>query len=429
MAHKKTLTLGVLILFAVLAVAIAVPIATNTDVDNNVAPQVNQLFGRTVLDEVPLIDGHNDLPWNLYNFERNRINQFELNSNLKEHPVWGPSTSSHTDIPRLKAGKVGAQFWVAYVSCGNQYKDAVERTLEQIDVIKRLVRKYSQHMKYVTSTQGIMEAFAEGKIGSLIAVEGGHSIDSRLAVLRMYYELGVRYMTLTHSCDTPWADASPIDNQPAATLRNVTGWGRNVVWEMNRLGMLVDLSHVSHGVMVDVLEHTKAPVIFSHSSSHAVFQHHRNVQDDVLKKVIDNQGIVMVNFYTGFIGGRSIDNVINHLNYIKSVTGPDHIGLGGDFDGVDSVPVGLDDVSKYPDLFDLLADGAYANGTTYEPWTREDLRKLAGENLLRVFKEVERVRDEMLDVAPYEDLIPYQDFVDVGAGDQPCMSDIDIHKE
>ncbi|XP_058117129.1 dipeptidase 1-like [Anopheles ziemanni] len=428
MAHKKTVTLGILLVSAVMAVAIAVPIASNTGSDSDSPAQINQLFGRTVLDEVPLIDGHNDLPWNLYNFERNRINGFELNSDLKTHPVWGPSTSSHTDIPRLKQGKVGAQFWVAYVSCGNQYKDAVERTLEQIDVIKRVVRKYPEHLQYVTSTEGIMEAFRAGKIGSLIAVEGGHSMDSRLAVLRMYYELGVRYMTLTHSCNTPWADASPIDNQNDAQLRNVTVWGRNVVWEMNRLGMLIDLSHVSYGVMVDVLEHTKAPVIFSHSSSHTVFQHHRNVQDDVLAKLVENKGIIMVNFYTGFIGGRSINNVITHLNHIKSITGPDHIGLGGDFDGVDDVPVGLDDVSKYPDLFDLLADGTYTNGTTFTPWTREDLRKLAGENLLRVFGEVERVRDSMVDVEPYEDLIPYQDFVDAGVADQPCMSDIDIHK-
>uniref|UniRef100_A0A182JZK5 Dipeptidase n=1 Tax=Anopheles christyi TaxID=43041 RepID=A0A182JZK5_9DIPT len=430
MAYKKTLTMGVLILLAVLAVAIAVPIATNSDNgDNSVVPQVNQFFGRTVLDEVPLIDGHNDLPWNLYNYERNQINKFELNTDLKTHPVWGPATNSHTDIPRLKAGKVGAQFWVAYVGCDNQYKDAVERTMEQIDVIKRMVHKYRQHMRYVTSTEGIMAAFREGKIGSLIAVEGGHSMDSRLAVLRMYYELGVRYMTLTHSCNTPWADASPIDDRPEATLRNVTDWGRNVLWEMNRLGMLIDVSHVSHGVMVEVLEHTKAPVIFSHSSSYSVFQHHRNVRDDVLKQLVENQGIIMVNFYTGFIGGRSIDNVIEHLNYIKTITGADHIGLGGDFDGVPDVPEYLDDVSKYPDLFDMLAEGVFKNGTTYAPWTREELRKLAGENLLRVFREVERVRDSMVDVEPYEDLIPYQDFIDAGVAEQPCMSDMDIHKQ
>lgn len=205
---------------------------------------------------------------------------------------------------------MGAQFWVAYVSCTTQYKDSVERTLEQIDVIKRMVAKYPQYMKYVTSADGIMEAFEEKKIGSLIAVEGGHSMDSRLAMLRIFYELGVRYMTLTHSCNTPWADASPVDANSTAVLKNVTEWGKNVIWEMNRLGMLIDISHVSHGVMVDVLRESRAPVIFSHSSSHQVFPHHRNVQDDVLKSLIENNGIIMVNFYTEFIGGSTIDYVI-----------------------------------------------------------------------------------------------------------------------
>ncbi|XP_052563985.1 dipeptidase 1-like [Culex pipiens pallens] len=434
LSNRKVLFGGAIVLVAIVAVAIAVPLSINSsgsdddDQDSNKANEVSPFFGRTILDEVPLIDGHNDLPWNLYSNERNRINNFNLDSDLKKDPKWGPSTSSHTDIPRLLEGKVGAQFWVAYVGCNTQYKDAVERTLEQIDVIKRMVAKYPKYMKYVTSAEGIMEAFGEKRIGSLIAVEGGHSMDNRLAMLRIFYELGVRYMTLTHSCNTPWADASPVDANETAVLRNVTEWGKNVIWEMNRLGMLVDISHVSHGVMGDVLEHTKAPVIFSHSSSHKVYAHHRNVQDDVLKMLIENRGIIMVNFYTGFIGGKTIDDVVRHLNYIKSVTGPDHIGIGGDFDGVDSTPEGLDDVSKYPDLFDMLANGAYNDGTTFEPWTREDLQKLAGLNLLRVFREVEQVRDSMKDVPPYEDLIPYQEFVDAGVEDQPCMSDMDIHK-
>lgn len=429
LSNRKILAATVIGLVAIVAVAIAVPLAVNSgDDDDGKAAKQNAFFGRTVLDEVPLIDGHNDLPYNLYSFERNRINDFNLDRDLKADPKWGNSKSSHTDIPRLLEGKVGAQFWVAYVSCTTQYKDAVERTLEQIDVIKRMVAQYPKYMKYVTSADGIMQAFKEKKIGSLIAVEGGHSMDSRLAMLRMFYDLGVRYMTLTHTCNTPWADASPVDGNSTAVLKNVTEWGKNVIWEMNRLGMLIDVSHVSHGVMVDVLTETKAPVIFSHSSSHQVYPHHRNVQDDVLKMLIDNNGIIMVNFYTSFIGGKTIDYVIHHLNYIKSVTGPDHIGLGGDYDGVDSTPEGLEDVSKYPDLFDMLANGAYTNGTTFEPWSRDDLQKLAGLNLLRVFREVEKVRDTMAKVSPYEDLIPYQEFIDAGVEDQPCMSDMEIHK-
>ncbi|XP_055589530.1 dipeptidase 1-like [Uranotaenia lowii] len=428
-SNKKLLFGGGIVLVTVIAIAIAVPLAINGGEKAEPEP-TNQFFGRTVLDEVPLIDGHNDLPHNLYSYERNKINNFNLDQDLRQVPVWSESPYSHTDIPRLLEGKVGAQFWVAYVACKTQYKDAIPRTLEQIDVIKRMVAKYPQYMKYVTSADGIEEAFREKKIGSLIAVEGGHSMDSRLALLRIYYELGVRYMTLTHSCNTPWADASPVDNSPEGPMNDLTVWGREVVWEMNRLGMLVDLSHVSHGVMKEALEHSKAPIIFSHSSSYQVYPHHRNARDDVLKTLISNGGLIMVTFYPGFIGGaRNIDEAIQHLNHIKSITGPDHIGIGGDYDGIEAVLEGLEDVSKYPDLFDMLANGAFRNGTTFEPWTREDLRKLAGENLLRVFRAVEKVRDEMVGVPPYEDLLPYQEYVKAGVEDQPCMSDLDIHKD
>ncbi|XP_058829196.1 dipeptidase 1-like [Topomyia yanbarensis] len=426
LTNPKYIAVGVIILVAILAVAIAVPLAVNSISSENDATE--ETSGRSVLDEVPLIDGHNDLPHNLYRLEHNRINSFNLNRNLKEDSKWGVSPNSHTDIPRLQKGKVGAQFWVAYVECNTQYRDAVERTLEQIDVIKRMIARHPEFFEYVTSADGIMQAFEFKKLASLIAVEGGHSMDSRLSMLRIYYELGVRYMTLTHTCNTPWADASPVDANSTAVLKNVTEWGKNVIWEMNRLGMLVDISHVSHGVMIDVLEHTKAPVIFSHSVSYHVNPHHRNVQDDVLERLIANNGIIMVNFYPGFIGGETIDDVVHHLNYIKSVTGPDHIGIGGDFDGVEKTPEGLEDVSKYPDLFDMLAEGAYRNGTTFEAWSREDLRKLAGLNLLRVFRAVEKVRDAMWIYPPFEDLIPYQEFVDAGVENQPCMSDIDIHK-
>ncbi|XP_058460285.1 dipeptidase 1 isoform X2 [Malaya genurostris] len=422
-SNPKYVAGGVIVLVAILAVSIAVPLAVNSD-----SGKKEEASGRSVLDEVPLIDGHNDLPLNLYLIERNRINSFNLNRNLKDDPKWGTSSTSRTDIPRLLEGKVGAQFWVAYVSCETQYRDAVERTLEQIDVIKRLITRHPEYFAYITSADGIMEAFKQKKLASLIAVEGGHSMDSRLSMLRIYYELGVRYMTLTHTCNTPWADASPIDVNETAVLRNVSEWGKNVIWEMNRLGMLVDISHVSHGVMLEVLQYTKAPVIFSHSSSHHVFPHHRNVQDDVLKKLIENDGIIMVNFYPAFIGGNTIDDVVHHLNYIKSVTGPDHIGLGSDFDGIEMTPEGLDDVSKYPDLFDILGSGVFRNGTTFDAWSRDNLQKLAGLNLLRVFRQVEKIRDSMWTYPPYEDLIPYQEFVDAGVEEQPCMSDINIHK-
>ncbi|XP_055628858.1 dipeptidase 1-like [Toxorhynchites rutilus septentrionalis] len=386
--------------------------------------------GRDVLDEVPLIDGHNDLPFNIYKLERNLLTNFDLDSNLKLHPVWGHTNTSHTDLPRMRQGKLGAQFWVAYIRCAEtQYRDAVARTMEQIDVAKRIIARYPNDLKYVTTSDGIMDAFHEKKIASLLVVEGGHSIDSRLAVLRMFYELGVRYMTLTHSCNLPWADASPIDEMKDATMNNLSTWGRNVLWEMNRLGMMVDISHVSYGVMKDAIEYSKAPVIFSHSSSYAVYQHHRNVHDDVLAKMVENGGIVMVNFYPAFVGGKSIDDVVKHLNHIKSITGPNHIGIGGDYDGVADTPEGMEDVSKYPELFDALAAGKLRSGEPFTPWTRSELRQLAGLNLLRVFKVIEQVRDQMIDVPPYEDIIPYAEFERAGVADQPCMSDMNVHKE
>jgi membrane dipeptidase len=354
----------------------------------------NETFiGRMVLDEVPLIDGHNDLPYNLYRIEGNKLNDFDFDSDLRQNPKWQVS-SSHTDLPRLRQGKVGGQFWVAYVGCETNYKDAVERTMEQIDVVKRLVAKYPKSMQLVTTADGIMQAFNASKIASLICVEGGHSIDSRLSVLRLFYELGVRYMTLTHNCNTPWADNHQQYSQSnVPKIGGLNKFGKDIILEMNRLGMMVDLSHVSKDVMLDALNVTLAPVIFSHSSSRAVYNVTRNADDEVLLKLKNNGGIIMLNFYPGFIAPRAtIYDVIAHINHIKSVIGPDHIGLGGDYDGVSSQPVGLEDVSKYPDLFDLLAE----DGHGYEPWNREDLQKLAGLNLIRVYKEVEIVRDFLL---------------------------------
>jgi len=351
-----------------------------------------EFIGRMVLDEVPLIDGHNDLPYNLYRIEGNMLENFDFDSDLRQNPKWQVS-SSHTDLPRLREGKVGGQFWVAYVGCETNHKDAVERTLEQIDVIKRLVAKYNESMQLVTDADDIMEAFNASRIASLICVEGGHSIDSRLSILRLYHELGVRYLTLTHNCNTPWADNHQQYSQSnVPRIGGLSEFGREIVLEMNRLGMMVDLSHVSKDVMLDALNTTLAPVIFSHSSAKGVYNVTRNADDEVLLRLKENGGIIMINFYPGFIGrNASIFDVIAHINHIRNVIGPDHIGLGGDYDGVSSQPIGLEDVSKYPYLFDYLAE----EGHDYEPWDRDDLKKLAGLNLIRVYKEVENVRDQL----------------------------------
>ncbi|XP_059622210.1 dipeptidase 1-like [Phlebotomus argentipes] len=416
-AKKKWLIFGGGALVLVVALAIALPLTVGKSVGNS--EQSDTFRGSSVLDEVPLIDGHNDLPYNLYSIEQNQLANFNFDSDLRLHPVWGPRSTSHTDLPRLRTGKVGGQFWVAYVSCGTQHKDAVERTMAQIDVIKRLIKKYPNDLQYATTADEIEAAFKAGKIASLICVEGGHSIDDRLSVLRLYYELGVRYMTLTHSCNQPWVDASPIDDT-TVEKRNLTDFGVKVVWEMNRLGMMVDLSHVSAGVMHHALDVSRAPVIFSHSSAHAMYAHHRNAKDDVLLKLRENRGIIMVNFYSLYVGGSqaTIDDVIRHINHIRDVAGVDHVGIGGDYDGVNRQPIGLEDVSMYPDLFDKLAQPDHG----FEPWTPEELKKLAGLNLLRVMREVEQVAAGLSNEDPYEVNIPDED-IHAFDPNQSCKTD------
>ncbi|XP_076669175.1 dipeptidase 1 [Andrena cerasifolii] len=382
----------------------ALVLATGLSVGLN----VTTFKGSDILDSVPLIDGHNDLPYNLYLILNNKLSDFDFKKNLSDDSIWGREAcrSCFTDLPRLKKGKVGGQFWVAYVSCASQYKDAVQLTMRQIDVIKRLIARYPNDLQFVTEAGHIEAAWRNGKIGSMIGVEGGHSIDSSLAVLRLYYELGVRYLTLTHACNTPWADASPVND---GSVHNLTDFGVTIVHEMNRLGMLVDLSHVSHNVMREVLAVTKAPVIFSHSSAFSVCRNYRNVPDDVLHSVKKNNGVVMVNFYPHFINCNSsrnatIQDVIDHINHIRNLIGTDHVGIGADYDGVQSAPEGLEDVSKYPEIFNSL----YSSKT--EPrWTKEDLGKLAGKNLIRVFEAVEAVRDSLAAESPREDIISGMD--------------------
>ncbi|XP_044252299.1 dipeptidase 1-like [Tribolium madens] len=368
----------------------------------------DEIPGRTALDNFPLIDGHNDLPYNLYSKLKNQIANFSFDSDLSKDPVFGfdACKSCFTDLERAKTGKLGGQFWVAYVDCNpSNYSTIVSRSFEQVDVIRRLINHFSDHMQFVTTADGILDAFKNKKIASLIGLEGGHSIDNKMALLRQFYDAGVRYMTLTHTCNLPWADASPVDDTNNSPQADLTKFGEKIVLEMNRLGMLVDLSHVSHNVMSRAIDVSKAPVIFSHSSAFSIHNHHRNVRDDVLEKVKTNQGVVMVNFYSAFVGkdNVTIDDVINHINHIVDMAGIDCVGIGSDYDGVSSVPVGLEDVSKYPDLFDKLKE------KNPQRWTIPNLEKLAGKNLYRVFKRVEEVKIELASVTPDESLIPDED--------------------
>uniref|UniRef100_UPI0037E89C3A dipeptidase 1 n=1 Tax=Semicossyphus pulcher TaxID=241346 RepID=UPI0037E89C3A len=347
-----------------------------------------------LMSETPLIDGHNDLPWQLRKQFNNELNKVDLNT----------LSTTHTNIPKIKEGRLGAQFWSAYVPCDTQYKDAVRQTLEQIDVVHRMCQSYPETFMFATSSADIMTAFTMRKTASLIGVEGGHSLDSSLGTLRTMYHLGVRYLTLTHSCNTPWADNWLVDTGSEQSEHNgLSPFGKQLVVEMNRLGMLIDLAHVTVAVMNQVLNMSKAPVIFSHSSAYTVCPHKRNVPDDVLRRVNQTGGIVMINFYNDYVTcskTAKLSDVADHFDHIKRVGGADIIGFGGDYDGVTRLPEGLEDVSKVPKL---VAELLRRN------WTDAEVKAALGNNLLRVMKEVEKVRDDLKNTKPDDVPIPYDE--------------------
>ncbi|XP_041850760.1 dipeptidase 2 [Melanotaenia boesemani] len=342
----------------------------------------------------PLIDGHNDLALQLRILHNNRLSQIDLHNVSKVA----------TDISRLQAGHVQTQMFAVYVLCGAQEKDAVRLTLEQIDVVRRMCTEY-QDFELVMSVQELRDTEMRHKIACLISIEGGHSIDSSLPALRMFYQLGVRSMALTHTCNTPWAESSSkiynfFQNRQNTSL---TQFGKAVVEEMNRLGMIVDLSHTSWDTALAVLKHSKAPVIFSHSSSFSICNHSRNVPDWLLRELKKNQGMIMVNLHTHFISCRNdanISHVADHFDHIKKIIGAESIGIGGDFDGATSFPKGLEDVSKYPAVIQELLK---------RNWTEDELADVLRRNFLRVFEEVERVRDQLHLSRPSEIQIPMEE--------------------
>jgi membrane dipeptidase len=361
--------------------------------------------------QVPLIDGHNDLPWQY----RKRFQRAVSNLDIAQ-----PQPSLMTDIPRLREGGVGGQFWSVYVPVTFEGGAAVRATLEQIDVVYQLMRAYPDTFQLARTADEVQAAFRAGKIASLIGMEGGHSIDSSLATLRMFFELGARYMTLTHGRNTPWADSATDQ----ARVQGLSPFGKEVVREMNRLGMLVDLSHVAPATMHDSLDVTEAAIIFSHSSARAVIDHPRNVPDDVLRRLPDNGGVVMVTFVSSFVSEETfqhrrasqaerrrleslpgstqetvrqgldrwdashpwprgtISEVADHIDHIRDVAGIDYLGLGSDFDGTTYVPKGLDDVAAFPALTAELLRRGYSD---------QDVKKVLGLNLLRVMRDVEAV--------------------------------------
>lgn len=391
----RCLCVVVCVIAAALAAGLGLPLALG-GAGRRDTPQARLDVVRRLLREAPLVDGHNDLAWNVRKFMHNRIAGLNLSADLARIEPWARSQWSHTDIPRLRAGLVGAQFWSAYVPCGAQHMDAVQLTLEQIDVIKRLIELHPQHLGLVTGSRELLEAHRSGRIASLIGVEGGHSLGNSLAVLRSLYGLGARYLTVTHACDTPWAGAAGGD-------RGLSAFGRTVIREMNRLGMLVDLSHTAATTARDALNTSHAPVVFSHSGAMAVCNSSRNVPDDILRMVADNGGVVMVNFFSQLVtcnDSATMKDVIGHINHIRKVAGVDHVGIGAGYDGINVTPAGLEDVSRYPHLLaELLADPS---------WSERDVMKLAGLNVVRVLGRVEEVRDKwrLAAVLPAEEVPP-----------------------
>lgn len=326
------------------------------------------------LSATPVIDGHNDFPSQV----------LERGGSLDLVDLARPQPSLHTDLARLREGHVGAQFWSAYVTTDSMENGALRHALREIDMIHRMVERYPE-LQWARTADDIVAAQGSGRIASLIGVEGGHAIEGSLSALRAFHALAVRYMTLTHSRTTDWADSGTDEPRHGG----LSPFGETVVREMNRLGMFVDLSHTSPETMRDALRVSRAPVIFSHSSALGVTDHPRNVPDDVLRELARNGGVVMVTFVPEFVnasGGATLSDVADHIDHIREVAGIDHIGIGGDFDGISSVPAGLEDVSTYPALFAELARRGY---------TVEELRKIAGLNLLRAMREMETTAHEL----------------------------------
>jgi membrane dipeptidase len=369
-----------------------------------------------VLAATPVIDGHNDLPWEIrdnYDSWRKPLNLDSDTSKL-EHRL-------QTDLPRMKRGGMGAQFWSVWIPNEMKGDEAIRVTLEQIDIVHRMVARYPGRLEMASTAADIRRIEKAGRIASLIGVEGGHQIGNSPAALRQFHALGARYMTLTHSKNNDWADSATDD----PVHDGLTRFGKAIVREMNRLGMILDLSHVSPKTMRDALTETKAPVIFSHSSARALMDHPRNVPDDVLRLLPANGGVVMVNFYPGFLSeayrrraaerdaedarvknlysgqperretalkawdaahpavDATLAEVADHIEHVVKMSGHDHVGIGSDYDGIDgTAPVGLEGVETYPALFAELARRG---------WSDADLAKLAGGNVLRVMERVEAV--------------------------------------
>lgn len=406
------------VLAAALLLGVAAPALAQTSDRPSPEARVERLLQRT-----PLIDGHNDLPWALRQGFGSDPHAVDLGADLSA------STRLHTDIPRLRTGGVGAQFWSVYVPASLPPLEAARATFEQIDLLRRMVAAYPETFEIALTADDVARIHRQGRIASLIGIEGGYSIADSLGLLREFQRAGVRYMTLTHSTTISWADSAT----DAPRHDGLSPFGEAVVREMNRTGMLVDLSHVSEATMLDAMRVSEAPVIFSHSSARGVTDHPRNVPDSVLRQLPEDGGVVMITFVPAFIneGVRqwgaarageqarlrslypeaadrvaadlaaweaanptpraSLADIVAHIEHVRAVAGVDHVGIGGDFDGISSLPEGITGVDAYPLILAELARRG---------WSDADLRKLAGENVLRAMRAAEAVARTQVDRRP-----------------------------
>jgi membrane dipeptidase len=409
----KPMTKSLFIIFLLHSLLFTAPLLAQS------APQKEDAalaHARAILKSTPLIDGHNDVPWEIRRNPRapKDVEAYDLRQR----------TPGHTDLARLKEGLVGAQFWSVYVPGEIKAQGFAKVQLEQIDIARRMIERYPESLALALTAADIEAIFKSGRVASLLGMEGGHAIENSLGALRAFYALGARYMTLTHNVTLDWADAAA----DAPKHNGLTAFGKEVVCEMNRLGMLIDLSHVSPKVMSDAITVSAAPVIFSHSCARALTDHVRNVPDSILARLPQNGGVVMVAFVPDFISQEfnawnvslqerlakatsneerdrirkefkaehplpktTVGQVADHLEHIRKVAGADHVGIGSDFDGTSMLPIGLEDVSKFPNLFaELIRRG----------WSDADLKKLAGENLLRVLREAEATARRLQKIRP-----------------------------
>ncbi len=420
------------------ATLFATPLFAQDDASGAAPLDPAEALAAAALEAAPVFDGHNDVPIQLRARFENQINDFDFVDTTDTGPTHPDGRVMHSDLTRLAEGQVGAQYWSVYVPTGISEPEAVQMTMEQIDVMKRLIARYPDQLQFTLTADQAESAMADGKIASFLGMEGGHSIGSSLGVLRQMYDLGARYMTITHSKNTPWADSATDDPEHGG----LTDFGKDLIREMNRIGMLVDLSHVSEDTMMDALDVARAPVIFSHSGVRAVNGHARNVPDSVLARLPENGGIVMVVGLPGFLNEEArewfaarraeearqnalfqgqpdiveaamtawdeanpepqtpVSQMADHIDHIRDLIGVEYIGIGADFDGMPAGPVGMEDSAGYPVLFTELARRGYS---------QVELELISSRNAMRVLRAAERYSSSVSGMAPIETRIPETD--------------------